>query len=244
MKWWIGCSGFYYKGWKGEFYPSDLPQGRWFEHYCQFFNTVELNVTFYRLPKPQVFGDWYTRSPRRFRFAVKAPRLITHFRRFNNVADALASFYDLVSTNLQDKLGPVLFQLHPQMKFSPGNLERILQVLDPAFTNVIEFRHATWWNAETIETLRQHGVTFCSISHPELPDDVVGSTNVLYYRFHGTPVLYRSTYSSRKLRSVLTSMTEMPRVKEAYAYFNNDIDVAAVSNAKTLMRMADALSGK
>ncbi len=221
-----------------------MPQGKWFEYYCSFFNTVELNVTFYRTPQPKIFRGWHQRSPRRFRFAVKAPRLVTHFRRFHNVSDVVKSFYDLVSTNLADKLGPILFQLHPQTKFTPENLDRILQVLDPAFTNVLEFRHDTWWNDETAGILREHGVTFCGISHPELPDDIMGTAKTAYYRFHGVPELYRSAYTSRKLRSVFTTITNMKDIREAYAYFNNDIDVAAVSNAITLRRIVESQSEK
>lgn len=244
MKWWIGCSGFYYKGWKGKFYPSDLPQSQWFEYYCGIFNTVELNVTFYRIPKSKVFRDWYDRSPKTFRFAVKAPRLITHFRRFHNVAESVTSFYDLVSTNLREKLGPVLFQLHPQMKFSYENIDRIMQVLNPAFMNVVEFRDTTWWNDEAIKLLGDHGATFCSISYPQLPDEFLSTSRIAYYRFHGVPQLYRSAYRKQKLRSVFEAITETKRVREAYVYFNNDIDVAAVSNAKTLRRIVEEQSGK
>lgn len=244
MKWWIGCSGFYYKGWKGKFYPPDLPQAQWFEYYCSIFNTVELNVTFYRIPEAKVFHEWYERSPRRFRFAIKAPRLITHYRRFHDVAESVTSFYDLVSTNLRDKLGPILFQLHPRMKFSPENLDRIMGVLDPALVNVVEFRDATWWNDDAIKRLRDRGVTFCSISYPQLPQELVSTARTAYYRFHGVPELYRSAYTTRELRSVVTAIAEMKGVRETYVYFNNDIDVAAVSNAKTLMRIAQEQSGK
>ncbi len=77
-KWWIGCSGFHYKGWRGKFYPEGLPQKKWFEFYCQYFNTVELNTTFYRFPRIGDLRAWYDRSPDGFRFSVKAPRFITH----------------------------------------------------------------------------------------------------------------------------------------------------------------------
>src|ERR1044072_2743501 len=81
-KWWIGCSGFYYREWREAFYPQGLPQRKWFEFYCESFNTVELNVTFYRFPKLEDLQGWYHRSPDDFRFTVKAPRLITHYKRF------------------------------------------------------------------------------------------------------------------------------------------------------------------
>ena len=152
-KWWIGCSGFYYKGWKEKFYPKGLPQRKWFEYYCGHFNTVELNVTFYRLPKPEILRGWFARSPDNFRFTVKAPRLITHFKRFNNVQQETQAFYDLILTGLEKKLGTVLFQLHPQFTYTEENLQKVIAVLDPAFRNVLEFRHSSWWCEAVAEAL-------------------------------------------------------------------------------------------
>ncbi|HEY0743972.1 MAG TPA: DUF72 domain-containing protein [Chryseosolibacter sp.] len=233
-KWWIGCSGFYYKGWKERFYPAGLPQRKWFEYYCQFFNTVELNVTFYRFPKLSDLNGWYERSPDDFRFTCKAPRGITHYQRFNNSKDYANRFYDTIREGLRSKLGTVLFQLHPRMEYSTEGLDRILQTLDPAFANVLEFRHASWWNDSVKNTLKDHNITFCGISYPELPEDVVKTSPVMYYRFHGIPKLYLSSYSETKLRLVADKIQAARNVEEVYCYFNNDIDVAAVRNAKTL----------
>lgn len=236
--WWIGCSGFYYKGWKERFYPPKLPQRKWFEYYCQFFNTVELNVTFYRFPKLETLQGWYVRSPERFKFTVKAPRLITHYKRFNDASREANDFYGLVKDGLREKLGTVLFQLPPGIPFSQDNLYKIIDVLDPDFNNVIEFRHVSWWNDEVMNFLRKENVTFCSISYPNLPDGVYRTSPVLYYRFHGVPQLYRSPYSDQELASVSKSVEALPNLKDVYCYFNNDIDVAAVHNARTLQRMA------
>jgi len=82
INWWIGCSGFHYKDWKEVFYPSNIPQTKWFEYYCTHFNTIELNVTFYRFPRPEALLKWHDRSPEKFKFSVKAPRLITHYKMF------------------------------------------------------------------------------------------------------------------------------------------------------------------
>src|SRR5688572_24490259 len=109
--WLIGCSGFSYKHWKNRFYPEGLPQKKWFEYYCEHFNTVELNVTFYRVPKPETFKSWYDRSPRGFKFTVKAPRLITHYKKFRNITTEIQDFYNIVLNGLGDKLGSILFQL-------------------------------------------------------------------------------------------------------------------------------------
>src|SRR5688572_4314890 len=99
-RWWIGCSGFYYKEWREAFYPKNLPQRKWFEFYCESFNTVELNVTFYRFPRVKDLKSWFDKSPDEFVFTVKAPRLITHYKKFNNVGRELHQFYDAVNSGL------------------------------------------------------------------------------------------------------------------------------------------------
>jgi uncharacterized protein YecE (DUF72 family) len=232
--WWIGCSGFYYKGWKEKFYPKGLPQRKWFEFYCESFNTVELNVTFYRFPKLEDLKGWYQRSPADFKFTVKAPRLITHYKKFKGVERELGDFYNTVSKGLEDKLGCVLFQLHPAIEYSEDNLQRIIGALDMSFTNVIEFRHVSWWNNSVYKALKENGITFCSISYPNLPDEVVKTAPTVYYRFHGVPHLYLSSYSKRKLNNVQAQIRKFRGMENVYAYFNNDIEVYAVDNARQL----------
>jgi uncharacterized protein YecE (DUF72 family) len=238
-KWWVGCSGFYYKHWREEFYPKGLAQRKWFEFYCQSFNTVELNVTFYRYPKLEALQGWYTRSPENFRFTVKAPRLITHYRKFNNAQREAHDFYELVARGLDDKLGCVLFQLPPNLVFSEQNLENILATLDHAFTNVIEFRHETWWNKHVYQVLREKNVTFCGISYPALPDEVIRSVPVLYYRFHGVPHLYASGYSLDQMKTITDRIKSFRGPEQVYIYFNNDIHTEAIRNALTLASMVN-----
>jgi uncharacterized protein YecE (DUF72 family) len=233
-KWWIGCSGFYYKSWKEIFYPKNLPQRKWFEFYCQSFNSVELNVTFYRFPRVTDLQSWYNRSPEDFRFTVKAPRLITHYKRFNNSERELNEFYNTVSKGLGDKLGSILFQLHPAITYSESKLEQILNVLDPSFINVIEFRDPSWWRPDVEKALQRANVTFCGISYPKLPDDVHKTAKAMYYRFHGVPKLYLSSYSKPKLEAIVNNIKNKRGVSDVFIYFNNDIEVAAVKNAKTV----------
>ena len=235
--WWIGCSGFYYKGWRDRFYPARLPMRQWFEYYCNYFNTVELNVTFYRFPKAADLKGWYDRSPDPFRFTVKAPRLITHYKRFHNAKREANDFYHSVREGLQDKLGTVLFQLHPGISYTDENLSRIIETLDPSFLNVIEFRHASWWNPAVYDVLKSEGVSFCGISYPELPDEVVKTFGVVYYRFHGVPRLYLSSYPGQKLKRISQKINRFRGVEDVYCYFNNDINVAAVRNAKALQKI-------
>ncbi|HET9487331.1 MAG TPA: DUF72 domain-containing protein [Chryseosolibacter sp.] len=236
-KWWIGCSGFYYKHWREKFYPKGLPQRKWFEFYCEYFNTVELNVTFYRFPKIEALQGWYERSPDDFRFTVKAPRLITHYKKFHNAWREVGDFYALAGNGLREKLGCVLFQLPPNLVYSEAHLENILATVDPAFTNVIEFRHESWWKPKVYKTLKDNNITFCGISYPSLPDEVISSRPVLYYRFHGVPQLYASSYSREKMKQVCDDINAFRGISDVYIYFNNDIDVGAVYNARELRQL-------
>ncbi len=237
-KWWIGCSGFYYKGWKEVFYPNSLPQRKWFEFYCESFNTVELNVTFYRFPRVDDLKSWYSRSPDDFMFTVKAPRLITHFKKFVGVTRELHDFYSTVEKGLGKKLGTVLFQLHPRIVFSEEKLEQIIKSVDQGFVNVIEFRHVSWWRPDVVKTLKENSIAFCSISYPQLPEDLVKSSPTVYYRFHGVPKLYLSSYSDKQLTDIVSEIIKKRSVDNVYIYFNNDIEVAAVDNARTVQRLA------
>ena len=236
-RWWVGCSGFHYKGWKGKFYPEKLPQRKWFEFYCQSFNTIELNVTFYRFPRVANLQTWYKQSPDEFMFTVKAPKFITHYRRFNNAARQLHDFYSIIAEGLEDKLGPVLFQMHPSMAYEEAKLEQIISSMDPAFVNVLEFRHSSWWRTNVLKALQEAKISFCGISHPTLPDKVYKTAPTLYYRFHGVPQLYLSSYSNKQLQQVVGEIKRKRSVSDVYMYFNNDIEVAAVSNAKTVQTL-------
>ncbi len=106
--------------------------------------------------------------------------------------------------------------------------------MKPEFSNVLEFRNTSWWNADVYKELTSHKVSFCGMSHPNFPDDVIDNTSILYYRFHGVPELYRSPYSIEKLQSIADQIIKSRKTKVAYLYFNNDIDVSAIRNAKEM----------
>ncbi len=235
VKWHIGCSGFHYKDWKGPFYPIDLPQRKWFDFYCEHFNTLELNVTFYRFPQLSFLQNWYQKSPAGFRFSVKAPRAITHYKKFNDTTDVITDFYDTINNGLQEKLGPVLFQLPPSYSYDTEKLEHIISSLNPTFKNVVEFRHVSWWRNDVYKELAKHDIAFCGMSHPSLPDDVIENTNTVYYRFHGAPDLYRSRYSIAFLKQVANAIKNCAGTTEAWCYFNNDYDAIGVINAKEMI---------
>ncbi|TWI97674.1 uncharacterized protein YecE (DUF72 family) [Mucilaginibacter frigoritolerans] len=237
INWHIGCSGFHYKDWKGPFYPTDLPQRKWFDFYCEHFKTLELNVTFYRFPQLSFLQNWYQKSPADFRFSVKAPRAITHYKKFNDTSDLIISFYDTINNGLQEKLGPVLFQMPPSYHYSEANLKKIINSLNPSFKNVLELRHTSWWRDDVYEELVKNKITFCGMSHPTLPDEVIVNTDVVYYRFHGVPELYRSRYSVEFLQKIVNSIKSNNQTKEAWCYFNNDYDTIGVINAKEMLGM-------
>jgi len=234
LSWKIGCSGFHYKHWKDNFYPEGLAQTKWFEFYCQHFNTVELNTTFYRFPKLSFLESWYQRSPKDFLFAVKAPRLITHFKQFQKTEEIIGDFYSVIEEGLKEKLGCVLFQLPPRSAFTDERLERIIKNLDPAFKNVLEFRHVSWWTPEVYDKLSKHRITFCGMSHPQLPQDIIQNNPLFYYRFHGVPELYKSEYTKKVLHGFVDEIKSARKVKQAFIYFNNDIGGSAITNAKQM----------
>nr|WP_262898454.1 DUF72 domain-containing protein [Hymenobacter negativus] len=221
-----------------------MPSRKWFAYYCTQFNTLELNATFYRMPELKAFETWYTQSPADFRFAVKAPRQVTHYKKFNAEAQLiLADFYGTVTEGLRDKLGPVLFQLPPKAAYTEKLLERLLDSLDPTFQNVVEFRHPSWWDGPVQRLLAKHGIAFVGQSYPpplELPDEVVANTSTVYYRFHGVPELYKSSYNPEFLARIAAEITAAENVREAYLFFNNGIGAVGVENARQMQRLLQA----
>jgi uncharacterized protein YecE (DUF72 family) len=234
IQWRIGCSGFHYADWKKVFYPEGLPQRKWFEYYCTIFNTLELNTTFYRFPQVRFLKNWYDQSPAGFEFSVKAPRLITHYKQFIDCKRYLSDFYTTARDGLQEKLGCILFQLPSRIKYDKAKLSRIIEGLDPAFKNVVEFRDAGWWKKSVYAELKKHHIIFCGMSHPSLPDEPVCNTTTAYYRFHGVPRLYYSQYKKSFLQEVVTKIQSAKKVEQGYLYFNNTATLAAIRNAKWL----------
>ena len=244
QQWNIGCSGFYYKEWKDIFYPKGWPQKKWFEYYCQHFNTLEINNTFYRFPELANLQSWYNRSPENFCFAVKAPKTITHVKPFIDTKVVIQEFYSVVKEGFADKLGPVLFQLPPRLNYSQETLERIITQLDTSFTNVIEFRHESWWRQDVYSILQKHNITFCGQSYPALPNDVISNTNTAYYRFHGVPKLYFSAYEPAFLRQVAMLLQEDPNIKNCFLFFNNTAVGEALDNARFVQEFVQSNSEK
>lgn len=231
-----GCSGFHYKEWKEFFYPEKLPQSKWFEFYCEHFNTLELNSTFYKFPTQKSLAKWYDTSPHDFKFSVKAPRLISHYKKFRECESLLYDFYSSVRAGLKEKLGYVLFQLPPQITYSSEVLQLILQSIDASFQNAFEFRNATWWKENVFDEFEKNDLVFCGESFPKLPDEVIKTSKNLYYRLHGIPVLYKSVYDEVFIDNIYQQIEELAP-NEAWIYFNNTCGNAAIINSRYLQKL-------
>ena len=239
MEWKIGCSGYHYPEWKRIFYPEELSQRKWFEYYCEHFNTLELNGTYYKFPRVEVLKKWHSRSPANFSFTIKAPRHITHFKKFRDAQQMLNDFNETIKEGLSEKVGCVLFQFPATFQYEQERLSRIIDMLDVSLPNVLEFRHESWWTPAVYDALRKSKICFCGMSHPNLPEKVIGTTDTLYYRFHGVPHLYNSGYESSKLEQIAQEIFSHGRARQAFVYFNNTADGHAVTNAKQLQEICE-----
>lgn len=230
----IGCSGFYNKHWKGVFYPEELSTREWLNYYCSHFNTLELNVTFYRFPTLRTLEGWYNKSPEGFLFSVKAPKIITHIKKFSDCETLFNDLYGVCEHGLKEKLACILFQLPPSLTYEEELLDMIIEQLDTDFTNVIEFRHESWWDKAVYEKLAQHGIIFASVSHPKLPETIIANTDTIYVRLHGKPKMFYSEYSLKEIAKLQTSIEKHKEAKKAFVYFNNTAGTAGILNARTL----------
>lgn len=231
----IGCSSFNNRFWKGIFYPDNLSSSRWFEFYCQYFSTYEFNGSFYRFPTVRIFENWYKKTPENFIFSVKAPKEITHLKKFNDCEERIKEFYEVCETGLKEKLGCILFQFPPSYQFSAEKLDQIIRNLDLKFKNVIEFRHESWWNEEVWSAFRTHNITFCSVSHPQLPSTIFTDFPLIFIRLHGKTKMFYSSYSPEELLDIKNAID----LKSAFVYFNNTASEAGILNALALKHMLE-----
>jgi uncharacterized protein YecE (DUF72 family) len=231
----VGTSGWHYDHWIGCFYPPDTPKDRWLEHYAGQFDTVELNNTFYQLPREKNFLRWKEQTGEGFVFAVKANRYITHVKKLKDASAELKRFFRAVNT-LGKKLGPVLYQLPPQLHLNLELLEGFLRLLPKRKVAVFEFRHKSWFCDETFEMLRKYKAAFCIHDMPEVPTPRVITANSVYIRFHGPTGCYTGSYTDGMLAEWAGWIEENRKGRRRfYAYFNNDIAGHAVENARQLL---------
>jgi uncharacterized protein YecE (DUF72 family) len=233
----VGCSGWIYPHWRGRFYPEKLAVKRWFAFYAEHFDTVEINNSFYRLPKPETFDAWAAQAPAGFRYAVKANRFLTQAKKLKDCEEPMARMMPAFR-HLGETLGPVLYQLPPRFKANLERLERFLELAPKDVINVFEFRDNSWHDDAVFALLERYGASFCAHDMPgsQSPDLAVGP--VAYVRFHGGEGKYWGRYSDEALlRWTDWMIAEARKGREVWAYFNNDIDGHAIHDAMTLKAM-------
>ncbi len=235
-KYYIGCSGWYYDHWRVLYYPEGLPKSKWLQFYAKQFSTVELNNSFYHLPSEKAFVTWRESSPDNFVFAVKVSRFITHIKRLRNLGSAVENFLSRACL-LQDKLGPLLYQLPPNMKRNDELLKDFLSSLPRKYQHVFEFRHESWLDDSVFQILRQYNVGLCVFDMPDFSCPPIATADFAYLRFHGSESLYSSCYSDEELSQWAQKIARLSKkVKAVYIYFNNDAEAFAVKNALTLTK--------
>ncbi len=241
MDYLIGTSGWHYDHWRDRFYPERLAKAKWLDYYARFFSTVELNASFYRLPTEKAFERWRDTSPPGFVFAIKASRLITHYRRLANVEEALATFFSRARL-LGAKLGPILYQLPPGLHRDDARLDDFLALLPRDLHHVLEFRHASWFADSVFDILRRHNAAFCVLSMPDFDCPVLATADFAYVRFHGSQAKYSSLYTDVELDGWAERIRSLSANGPVYAYFNNDANAYAVHNALALMQLLGVIA--
>jgi uncharacterized protein YecE (DUF72 family) len=230
----IGTSGWHYDHWRHRFYPAELVKTKWLEFYARYFNTVELNNSFYQLPSEAVFAAWHDSIPTDFTFAVKVSRFITHIKRLKDAEEAADKFISRAKV-LREKLGPLLYQLPPNMHRSDEVLDHFLSTLPQGYKHVFEFRHQSWFEDRVLETLHKYNTGFCVFDMPSLECPLVATSDFAYIRLHGSTELYSSDYSDGELALWAERIKSLAaNLKEVYIYFNNDVGAFATKNAVAL----------
>ncbi len=231
----IGCSGFMYNDWRGTFYPEKLPKNKWFNFYQGVFDTVELNVTFYRLPKTTTFIKWHDESPDEFKFSIKGSRFITHIKRFKEIEEPVNRFFESASC-LKDKLSVVLWQLPPNFKYDKKRLNNFILNLEKfRARHVLEFRHQSWITEEVFKLLKDKGLASCIADWPVFNSELPETTDFVYIRRHGHEGRYNTCYTEDELTiDAKMIMDYVSKGLDVYIYFDNDAKGFAPKNAKKL----------
>ncbi|GAA5088585.1 DUF72 domain-containing protein [Chryseobacterium ginsengisoli] len=227
----IGCSGFYNNDWKGSLYPEDAKSKDFLTLYSKEFNAVEINSTFYRKPTAKTLLKWFDETPADFRFFIKIPKTISHEKRLENCKEEISEFCNHIESNLKEKLSGFLYQFPPSFKKLQENIDLILNNIDFNYLNVIEFRHESWWRNEIFNLLKENNIVFSGVSFPgNLSEDVIiNHPEILYYRLHGKPILYKSEYSEEFL-NILAEKIKKSQHK-TFIFFNNTWGTSAIKNA-------------
>ncbi len=232
----IGTSGWHYQHWRGAFYPQKLPASKMLEHYTGFFDTVELNNTFYRLPPETGVATWRDSTPKGFCFAAKGSRYLTHMKKLKDPQPGIDKFFSRAGL-LGSKLGPVVFQLPPWWEANPARLEEFLEALPRRRRYAFEFRNPTWHTPEIQRILRRRNAAFCIFEIAGFHSDFTLTANHTYVRLHGPGGAYQGSYPDETLEDWAARIRAWTRdLRAIYVYFDNDQGAFAVENALALKR--------
>jgi uncharacterized protein YecE (DUF72 family) len=234
----IGCSGWSYQHWRGVVYPEGLAQRRWLGYYATLFDTVEVNATFYRLPRRDAVAAWLETVPEEFVFAVKASRYLTHVRRLHDLGRGVDRFYASIEPLVaSEKLGPILWQLPETFHRDEDRLAQALNRLPPG-RHAFELRHPSWFEPDVYSLLREHRAALVIGDHRERPFQAHELTAAwTYVRFHHGSRGRRGNYSARELEDWAERIRSWRSRAEVLAYFNNDWEGFAAANARELRRL-------
>ncbi len=229
----VGTSGYSYKEWKGSFYPEKIPAKEMLRFYSERLSTVEINATFYRLPQKSTLENWKEQVPKTFRFSLKAPQRITHFKRLKEVSDDAKYFLDIAAT-LEDQLGVVLFQLPPNMKKDLPRLETFLRELPTQPRTAFEFRHPTWFDDDVLEMLRARNCALCVSDTDDLP-----ATHIDKTADWGYLRLRRVLYSEDHLKDWLKRVRDQ-NWNETFLFFKHEDEGTGPRLAAQFLKLAGA----
>lgn len=228
-----GTSGWNYKHWREVFYPKELPQSKWLEHYARFFDTVEINNSFYRLPEKKTFQAWHDQAPQGFTFALKASRFLTHLKKLSDPEEPLERMLSHTE-GLAEKHGPILYQLPPNWNVNLERLEHLLRLLPTHLRYAFEFRDPSWQTDAVYALLRRYNAAYCIMSSPDLPLHLVTTTDWSYIRMHNGGYYSEGSYTDDALAWWADNIVRLLDSGDVYIYFNNDYKGYAVANALKL----------
>jgi uncharacterized protein YecE (DUF72 family) len=232
----IGTSGWHYASWWGPFFPDDIKKKDALRFYATRFDATELNAPFYRTPTLEAVQSWFDATPDNFRFAWKASRFITHWKR---LSERSANSLELMETRLaplRHKLGPILFQLPPRMAADRDRLAAFIEMLNPAHRYSFEFRHASWYTPEIFELLRQHDLALCLSDHAAAPTPKEVTASWVYVRNHGPSGRYHGSYTDAVLKDWARAIRGWrSEGREVWCFFDNDVKSAAPADAARLL---------
>lgn len=234
----IGTSGWHYKHWLGEFYPEKLAGSKMLTHYYQTFDTVEINNSFYMLPKVETLRSWRDCTPANFEFAIKASRFLTHNKKLKEPENALQNFLPRAEA-LGEKLGPILFQLPPKWRLNLDRLAEFLAALPKYHRYTFEFREPSWLVQPVYDLLGKHNAAFCIYELSGFHSPLEITADWTYVRLHGPGGKYQGSYSDAALRGWAKRIRDWREMKRIYIYFDNDQAGYAAQNALALKQLVE-----